>query len=168
MDKDLADLTSLYKDKPSSDIPIGYDPISVSSFIAKFKAKYPAPERIKVENVDVFDNAKKIANYQEYDDGNSLPFDPYNIHYTDALEEVILGLIDGEYDDITGVDVDVIDDKGVESYKISVGGTPIAFFRAVGDEYDVQYMVKPPVLAKLVAENSMLLNYIQSLLNDNY
>ena len=161
LDKNLDELTSIYTDK-TSDAIIGYDPVAVSSFIAKFKATYPTPDKLKVDHVDVFDKAHEDPRYTEYEDADDILFDPLNIHHTDAFEEVIIGLVEGDYDEIKGVDFDG-DEK---SFTVKVGNEPLAYFRAIGDDYDVNYIAKPKVMTLAIADNTRLLALIQSILND--
>ena len=162
MDPNLDELTAIYRDKPSN-LPIGYDLVASSSFIAKFKATYPAPEKLKVDHVDIYDRAHDDPRYKEYQDADDILFDPLNIHHTDAFEEVIIGIIDGEYENIQGVKIEG-DDK---SFTVIIGNEPVAYFRAIGDDYDVNYVAKPKAMTLAIANNTRLLGLIQSILNDS-
>ena len=176
MDSNLDELTEMYRDK-HSEIIIGYDPVSVSKFVTKFKQTYPAPKKLEFDNVDVFDQAAKSASvtgYKEYDDGNNLLFDTVNFRHTDAFNDVIMDMIERNLS-IPGVSLNSrTNDEGGDDYVIYIEGQKVAdFVQLVGedgpiDEYQAELIGDRNLVTKLVTENKQLLSHITSRMNDDY
>ena len=163
MDKNLSELTSEYKDT-TSELVLGYDPLHVARFVARFRKAYPLEEKLETEAVDIYATAQINPNYKEYDDGNNLLFDMMNTHHIDALDELVGQIIDGDIDEPPGVVVDSKDD----GFVFSVGGLAIMEYRPYGSNYQVEYIAEFPQITKAVTENKQLLQMLQSIINDNY
>lgn len=176
MDSNLDELTEMYRDKHSQ-IIIGYDPVSVSKFVTKFKQTYPAPKKLEFDNVDVFDQAAKTASvtgYKEYDDGNNLLFDTVNFRHTDAFNDVIMDMIERNLV-IPGVSLNSrTNEDGGDDYVVYIDGQKVAdFVQMVGedgpiDEYQADLIGDRNLVTKLVTENKQLLSHITSRMNDDY
>lgn len=170
MDKELRDLTQIYRDKQQSN-PIGYDPIMVSRFISNMRKAYPKDAKLEVETrgltpEEFTKNITKEAiatneNYHGYDSGDLL-FDIQNTYHRDALEQVIQGII---FDDIPVDGVQCIE-KSEGIYNILISGVRVGFYEDLGGSYNTEFDVKPAKLSELVSKNAMLNMRINEIFNE--
>lgn len=170
MDKELRDLTQIYRDKQQSN-PIGYDPIMVSRFISNMRKAYPKDAKLEVETrgltpEEFTKNITKEAiatneNYHGYDSGDLL-FDIQNTYHRDALEQVIQGII------FDGIPVDGVQciEKSEGIYNILISGVRVGFYEDLGGSYNTEFDVKPAKLSELVSKNSMLNMRINEIFNE--
>ena len=170
MDKELRDLTQIYRDKQQSN-PIGYDPIMVSRFISNMRKAYPKDAKLEVETrgltpEEFTKNITKEAiatneNYHGYDSGDLL-FDIQNTYHRDALEQVIQGII------FDGIPVDGVQciEKSEGTYNILISGVRVGFYEDLGGSYNTEFDVKPAKLSELVSKNAMLNMRINEIFNE--
>lgn len=170
MDKELRDLTQIYRDKQQSN-PIGYDPIMVSRFISNMRKAYPKDAKLEVETrgltpEEFTKNITKEAiatneNYHGYDSGDLL-FDIQNTYHRDALEQVIQGII------FDGIPVDGVQciEKSEGIYNILISGVRVGFYEDLGGSYNTEFDVKPAKLSELVSKNAMLNMRINEIFNE--
>ena len=170
MDKELRDLTQIYRDKQQSN-PIGYDPIMVSRFISNMRKAYPKDAKLEVETrgltpEEFTKNITKEAiatneNYHGYDSGDLL-FDIQNTYHRDALEQVIQGII------FDGIPVDGVQciEKLEGIYNILISGVRVGFYEDLGGSYNTEFDVKPAKLSELVSKNAMLNMRINEIFNE--
>ena len=164
MDKDLDDLTVIYRDTPPEPkVPIGYDRIAVSKFVVLFHKKYPKPAGLKVENQDIYAQANEDSNYTPYTGNDELLFDMINPNHTDALEQIVEDIIDGEINPPVNVSVNVVDseDDG-EHYQLLIDDTKILDYIRTGHNFRVDYISNKQLITKLVTTNNQLVQLIQS------
>lgn len=170
MDKELRDLTHIYRDKQQSN-PIGYDPIMVSRFISNMRKAYPKDAKLEVETRGLTpeeftknitkEAIMKNSDYHGYDSGDLL-FDIQNTYHRDALEQVIQGII------FDGIPVDGVQcvEKSEGIYNILISGVCVGFYEDLGGSYNTEFNVKPAKLSELVSKNSMLNMRINEIFNE--
>lgn len=170
MDKELRDLTQIYRDKQQSN-PIGYDPIMVSRFISNMRKAYPKDAKLEVETRGLTpeeftknitkEAIMKNSDYHGYDSGDLL-FDIQNTYHRDALEQVIQGII------FDGIPVDGVQcvEKSEGIYNILISGVCVGFYEDLGGSYNTEFNVKPAKLSELVSKNSMLNMRINEIFNE--
>ena len=170
MDKELRDLTQIYRDKQQSN-PIGYDPIMVSRFISNMRKAYPKDAKLEVETRGLTpeeftknitkEAIMKNSDYHGYDSGDLL-FDIQNTYHRDALEQVVQGII------FDGIPVDGVQciEKSEGTYNILISGVRVGFYEDLGGSYNTEFDVKPAKLSELVSKNSMLNMRINEIFNE--
>lgn len=170
MDKELRDLTQIYRDKQQSN-PIGYDPIMVSRFISNMRKAYPKDAKLEVETRGLTpeeftknitkEAIMKNSDYHGYDSGDLL-FDIQNTYHRDALEQVIQGII------FDGIPVDGVQciEKSEGIYNILISGVRVGFYEDLGGSYNTEFDVKPAKLSELVSKNAMLNMRINEIFNE--
>lgn len=166
MDENLDELTKEYRDtEPTTNVNVGYEQVAVSKFVAKMVKKYPKPADLKLDHQDIYAQAKEIDGYHEYKGHEELLFDPINPNHTSALEVIVEDLIDGVIEPIDGVDVDDID--GDERYRVFVKETMILDYEKRDENnFSVTYNENRPEITKAVGEHPLLIQRIQSYINE--
>lgn len=146
MDKELEDLTQVYRDKPH-DNPLGYEPIAVSRFVQNLRRKYPKEEKLNVTVRDVMEEAMTNPSYVPYDSGDLL-FDINNTYHRDVLELILEGVLEGI--PVQGVAMQPMKD---DTYRIIISGVAVGTYTKLQNSYATDYTVQPSKLAELVTKN---------------
>lgn len=174
MDKELGDLTQIYRDKPDNN-PIGYDLVAASRFINSMRRKYQKEEKLKVESrgltpeeftKNMTKTAKEAENpeyeYKDYDNGD-LVFDNGNSFHREALERVIQEALDGL--PTSGLAASPIQGQG-ERYNISISGVLVGTYEQLENSYMTEFTVSNRKMAELVLRSKPLYARIQEYLRE--
>lgn len=165
MDKNLDDLTAMYRDtQPSTPVHVGYDQVAVTKFVSAFVKKYPQPAESKYEKVDVYEKAKTIDNYHEYTGNKELLFDMINQTHTNALEDIVADALDSVTGVPNGMSIDAIDTtNGDEHYNILVDGVKIMDYIRTSDNqnFKVDYIKDTDLITKTISSNPQLVQLLQ-------
>lgn len=168
MDKTLDELTTVYRDTmPTTSVNVGYDQIAVSKFVTTMQKKYPKPAELKLDQQDIYSQAKQNSNYTEYDGNKELLFDMFNPNHTGALESIIDDIIDGEIKPISGVELDTLDsDNDNEHFRIEIDNVWVMDYERTVNNFTVSYNDDRAAITRVVTANAPLVQLIQSYIMD--
>lgn len=168
MDKELDDLTSIYRDTtPTSKVNVGYEDKAVSKFIMQFANKYPEPANMKLSHQDVYEQAKKIDNYHEYTGHKELLFDTLNANHTEAFEDIVSGIVTENRPEPPNM---TVESKGTtdagDKYIVKIGDDYIMTYISNDYSYQSEWNQDASLVTKAITSNNQIIQMIQSRLND--
>lgn len=163
LDENLDNLTQIYRDDKADNV-LGYKPESVANFAGQMIIKYPKPVDLDLEKVDIDEMAKKNEDLDIDDPFEEKAFDMYNHHHIDALEHVMVQLVDGEIEAPSGVRVRKTDD---DSYEMSINETFIISYQIIDDSYMFTINENYSLANKYILENEELVGLLLSVIADN-
>lgn len=172
MDKNIKDLTDIYTSKPDSNSLVGYNTNAVSAFITQLYRRYPEPQKITYDKIDIFAEAAKDHRYKEPEPVSDAAFDWLNPTHTENLQVVIEDIIEGRTNPIKGLGIEGIANQeqvGQGSYTITLGSHLLATAELLGpDLYQFHFSDKQKLLSQEIEKNKDLMSRIYSAINEDY
>lgn len=164
MDKELDDLTVIYRDKTAKGV-LGYDQEAVGRFIDEMLKKFPRPAKLQLEHQDVFAKAAELPAYTGYYDG-SVEFDITYSYDVDLLREMVEDTLSGR---LRLRDLQVRPHaRDKNRFEVSVGNTPIAIYERGDDEYDsdLNFVGSRNTISSVIANTPGVYTYIMNRRNE--
>ena len=162
LDENLNHLTSIYRDDKADNV-LGYAPEKIATFAGQMLNEYPAPASLDVETVDIDKMAHENDGFELHDPFEEVPFDAFNHHHIEALEEVLVQMIDGVITKPPGVQINYRDGE----HEMLIDGIFIASHTPVDDTYMVTIAEDLASINKGVLSSPVLIDLLQSVIQDN-
>lgn len=135
LDENLNDLTKIYRDQKAKNV-LAYNPMAVSSFVARLSAAYPKPKALETEIRDIEAMASEHPKYKKKDPFAEPDFDARSERYMRALEQAVMQMAEGSLSVPRGVNLKKTkNEKNEEEWELSIGGEFLISYRAVENSY---------------------------------
>lgn len=172
LDPNLDDLTIIFRDKKADNV-LGYDTGAISQFVGKLSSKYPKPSDLELEHVDIDAMAAGNAEYSrsktaKYDPFEEPDFDCYDEHCMEALEQLMMQMVEKQISVPAGVSLrKILDDETEEEvWEMSIDNTFIISYRTVDDSYSYVVNENYNTINDLVCKTPVLVELLQSIARD--
>lgn len=162
LDENLSHLTSRYRDKKADNI-LGYQPMAISEFAAQMLLQYPKPEPLDVDVVDIDAMAEENEDYHKVDPFEEAAFDAFNSHHLDALEQLVVQMVDGDISIPDGVRLKQQKDE----YEMYINNTFIASYRSMEKSYTFTVNDDYSLISREVLSVPVLVELLQSIILEN-
>ena len=161
LDENLSKLTAIYRDKKANNI-LGYDPLAISTFAGQMLIEYPKPKPLETEEVDIDALADQNPGFRRNDPFKEPDFDCYDSRQMNALEHVLIQMVDGDIKPPDGVSMVKADDE----WEIQIEGQFIISYRTVDDSYMFTANEDYSLINRMVCQVPAFVDLLQSVIMD--
>lgn len=162
LDENLSKLTAIYRDKKTDKNCLGYDPIAVSTFVGQMLIEYPKPEPLETEEVDIDAMADKNPGFKRHDPFKEPDFDCYNSYHMDALEKLLIQMVEGRVKPPADVSIS----KNGDEWEMQIDGQFIMSYRTEDNSYMTTCNDDYSLINRMVCKSPVLVELLQSVIRD--